>query len=589
LGPLGASGFSAITVAVLEGIGDDSALPIPLSSLVVNDVFAVQTNGGNAAKVLVTASSSTSITLQYTTFGAAGTPSGPTITGVTNNYSYIPSGFPNSGISPSSIFVIFGTGMANAPSGTVTLESSAGSGLPTSLAGASLSVTVGGKTVTPAMYYALPTAIAAVLPAATPTGTGTLTVTYNGTASNAFTIQVAPSAMGLDTYFGTGSGLVTATNATTGALFNYTNSAAPGQTIVLWGSGLGADPADSDSVFTTSPHAVSVPLQVYFGGIAGNVLYAGSSGYPGLNQINVTIPPSVAMGCNISVVAVIGNSVSSVSSNFGTLSINQGGGECSDAIYGSTGGQFGALSGKGTVKFGDLFLAQFTTPDATGQAQTANIADALFESVSGASFSASSSTVSLGSCIVNLTVSSSGSGVTINGLDAGSISLAGPAGSYPLTSETKGEYLASLPTSAITTDGGTFTFAGTGGADIGSFSASVVVPNPILSWTNQPSDATVNRSQGVGVTWTGGASGSYVIISGSSSGSSSGVFGSFFCIAPQSALEFTVPAYVTNTLPAGTGTMSLENASGYTPFTAPNLDYGLAFAFTGTSINTTYQ
>jgi uncharacterized protein (TIGR03437 family) len=89
--------------------------------------------------------------------------------GITNNYSFIPSGFSNSGMAPSSIITIFGGGMANAATSPVVQESSAGpAGIPTSLNGASISVSVGGKTVTPAMYYAIPTQIAAVLPAATP-------------------------------------------------------------------------------------------------------------------------------------------------------------------------------------------------------------------------------------------------------------------------------------------------------------------------------------------------------------------------------------------------------------------------------------
>ena len=118
----------------------------------------------------------------------------PTANGIANNYSWIPSGFPNSGISPSQIFVVFGTHMAEVTSGPVILQSSAGpAGLPTSLNGTSPSVTVGGTTVTPSLYYATPMSIAAVLPAATPTGTGTLTVTYNGNTSSAFTFQVVPS------------------------------------------------------------------------------------------------------------------------------------------------------------------------------------------------------------------------------------------------------------------------------------------------------------------------------------------------------------------------------------------------------------
>jgi len=46
------------------------------------------------------------------------------------------------------------------------------------LNGASITVVVNGVTTYPALYYTSPTQLAAVLPAATPVGTGTLTVLF---------------------------------------------------------------------------------------------------------------------------------------------------------------------------------------------------------------------------------------------------------------------------------------------------------------------------------------------------------------------------------------------------------------------------
>jgi hypothetical protein len=46
---------------------------------------------------------------------------------------------------------------------------------------------------------------------------------------------------------------------------------------------------------------------------------------------------------------------------------------------------------------------------------------------------------------------------------------------------------------------------------------------------------------------------------------------------------------VTSTLPAGTETLTVENAAGYTTFTASGLDFGIGFGFTGTEIDSTYQ
>jgi uncharacterized protein (TIGR03437 family) len=574
----GATGYAALTQTLITSFASlGSSAPITPA---VNTVVGYSTNGGNVGKLLVTAVSG-SISFQYLTYGATGGPAGPTITKVTNNYSYTPNGFSNSGISPSTIFTIFGANMSDPAPANLTLNTSAGGGLPTKSANATVSVTVGGKTVNPGLYYAIPTQIAAVLPAGTPTGTGTVTVSYNGGNSAAFPITVVPATLGLDTYYGTGSGLITATNATTGALFNYTNSAAPGQTIVLWGSGLGADTQDSDTVFTTTPHAVNQgSVQVYFGNVAGTVLYAGSSGYPGLNQINVTIPTNAPTGCGVSVAAV----VLGVTSNFGTLPIGQG--VCSDAVYGINGTLLGQLGGQVNVKSGSVIVGQSVSPNGT-----TDIADASFSSTTGSTYGTTSGIVSLGSCLVTEVISTGGGSVTSTGLDAGaSIALTGPLGAYTLSPipTITGTYIAQLPAGAVPSTGGAFTFKGPGGKDVGAFTTTVNLPNPLLSWTNQSADATVTRSQGVQINWSGGSPGSFVVMTGSSAGQN-GTSGSFVCYAPQSALTFTVPAYVAGTLPAGTGSLSVENGTSFVSFSASGLDNGLGFGFNIIQINATYQ
>ena len=575
----GASTYAFLDQTTLQGFLS-LASSSPISGLAVNAIIGAIDNSGNVGKLLVTAISGTSITFQYLTYGATGGPAGPTITKVTNNYSYTPNGFSNSGISPSTIFTIFGANLSDPAPANLTLNTSAGAGIPTKSGGATVSVTVGGKTVTPGLYYAIPTQIAGVLPGGTPIGAGTMTVSYNGATSAAFAINVVPATLGLDTYYGTGSGLITATNATTGALFNYTNSAAPGQTIVLWGSGLGADTQDSDTVFTSTPHAVNQSsVQVYFGNAAGTVGYAGSSGYPGLNQINVTIPSNAPTGCGVSVAVV----VLGVTSNFGTLPIGQG--VCSDPIYGITGTLLGQLSGQTTVKSGSVIVGQ-----SVGTNGTTNIALASFSSNTGAAYGSTSGIVSLGSCLVTEVVGSGGS-FTSTGLDAGaSIALTGPLGAYTLNPipTITGIYTAQLPGGAITSTGGAFTFKGPGGANVGAFTTTVNLPNPLMSWTNQSAGATVIRSQGVQINWSGGTPGSYVVITGSSAGSG-GASGSFVCYAPQSALTFTVPPYVTGTLPAGSGSLSVENGTSFVSFSASGLDNGLGFGFNSIDINSTYQ
>jgi uncharacterized protein (TIGR03437 family) len=580
LGITGASGFSTVTLTILQAVASfASNSPIPASGLPVGTVLGVVTNAGNGAKLLVTAVSGTSITLQFTTFGATGGSGGgggtPTITKILNNYSLIPNGFVNSGVSPSTLFVAMGSNMSDPPPAAgLSLNTTAAPGLPTTSAGASANIVAGGKTFPVPLYYASPTQIAGVIPAGVPTGTATMTVTYKGATSAAFSFNVVAQALGLGTY---GPGTVIATDAVTGVLVDYTHSAKPGGTYVFWGSGGGADTADSDSVYTTSPHSVNQSnTQFYFGSTQGTVLYSGSSGFPGLMQMNVTIPTNVATGCGVSVAAI----VNGVPSNFGPLPIDLSGGVCHDSVFGVSGTDLSGLGSQGTVRSGSVFVGQFVSPPPAG---TTNIASASFSSTTGGSFSGGGS-LSFGSCSVSETASGTTTSTTTP-LDAGTISLSGPGVSTTLQSLTKGTYFGQ-PSSI--TAGGAYVFTGGGGADVGAFTASVTVPNPILNFANASSLATVTRSGGIQVNWTGGAAGSYVLINGSSS-DASGNSGSFTCFAPQSALGFLVPSFVASVLPAGNGTLLLENSTLPAKFTAPKLDQGYATAITATQINVKYQ
>jgi len=232
------------------------------SSIAVNSVFIVHTHGGNYAKALITAVSTTSLTIEYTTYGGSasggsGGPAAPTITDVQNNSSLVPSGFPNAGVAPSTIFVVHGANMAT-PGTIPVLQTIGPSGgtLPLTLNGTSLSVTVGGTTVHPAFYYSSPAQLAAELPANTPAGTGTLTVGYGGLSATA-PITVVPSAFGIDVY-SANTGVLQ--DSVTGALITPTNSAKPGAAVTLWGTGLGADAGDSDINYSNSPQKINTQV-----------------------------------------------------------------------------------------------------------------------------------------------------------------------------------------------------------------------------------------------------------------------------------------------------------------------------------------
>lgn len=552
---------TSIELQLLPGYSRNAFTPA------VGDLYGVHTNGRHWTRMYVKAKSAGSITLRFTTFGVPQTPGAgsggaPTITSILNNSSLIPEGLPNYGIPPSSLFVIRGTGLADP--GLPVLQDST-NGLPRTLNGAKITVRVAGFTEDTPIYYTSPSQLAGVIPARTPAGDGTVTVTYKGVASNAYPLHVTPAALGFNTYNGN-TGV--ATDAITGTLLTYAGSGRPGQIIVLWTTGLGSNPLDSDSTLIATPHAVETPLQIYVGGIPAEILYKGASQYPGVNQINLVIPANAPSGCWITLVAVSGG----VLSNSATLPIEAGGGQCADTVTGLTASQI-ATGGTQSIRTGFVGLIQTDAPSNSGRTLT-NSATGSFQRYTGVY--TPSNSLSPGGCIVNDLTPVNATDTT--GLQPGAIRLAGPSNlDVPLNQQLgiKGAYFALLGAGAIPASGGTFTFAAPQGADVGAFSSSISFNGPLLAWTNRNAVASVDRTQGITVTWSGGNPGTYVFITGTSA-TQSALAAGFTCLAPVEAGTFTVPAYILSALPAGRGAVELQNYV-YGPLAASGLDIGYAF------------
>lgn len=517
----------------------------------------------------------------------------PVITAVQNNYSYILPNLPNYGIAPGSLFIIVGTGMANPGSQAFPLQDPS-KVLPLTLNGASVSVTVyaagglNGVTTQPALYYATPTAIAAVLPSNTPVGMlAAVTVSYGLATSQPYNTSVAQSAFGFDTYYGSGSGMAAVTDNGDGHLITPSNSAHPGETIVFWGSGVGADTKNDDRNPPVSIDPLNDITQLFIGGVLVPIVYQGRSHYQGVDQVDVTLPPNVPTGCAVSVVAVSGAGSNAVVSNTVTIPITANGGACTDPLQpiGST--QAAALASHALVKFGSLSLAQ--TTNTTGTSKTAS---AQFASIAGASlFPYLSNTLpSLGSCAVYQQVPPAPTNpFQLQGLNPGTVSVTGPSGVQSLSAvaASPGLYTGALTFGFIPpTGGGPFTFAGHGGTDVPPFNAALNFPNPLF-WTNQSTASTITRAQGVTVNWTGGDSDTYVQIAGSASTVGVTVF--FTCDAPVGAQTFTVPPAVLLALPAASGGIAVNNFTLPTSFSAAGLDFGFATSDASVFESTFYQ
>ena len=283
----------------------------------------------------------------------------PRITGIQNNYSYLIPGSPNYAIAQGSIFILYGSGIGPA----ALLQQGFSPALNRNLGGVSVKITVAGTTTEAIPYYVSAGQIAAILPSATPVGTGVMTVAYNGQTSATFPLTVVQSALGLLTLGGNGLG-----NAAVYDLnYNYitpTNAANPGQVVYFWGTGQGPDPNDETRPIAAPQNLGNLPFEFYIGNKPAKVIYHGRSTYPGLDQIAVEIPEGIS-GCYASAYAKTGTFMS----NFVSIPVAAEGRTCAD-WYSSAADVDRLLgSGKTEVNLGWFYLVKFLsyTPAVGGQ------------------------------------------------------------------------------------------------------------------------------------------------------------------------------------------------------------------------------
>jgi uncharacterized protein (TIGR03437 family) len=166
------------------------------------------------------------------------------------------SGYQNK-LAPNTVFVIFGSGL-----GPATLVAAPSTDYPLTLSGSSVTFTpaAGGAAVNARMVYVLAGQVAGLLPSSISPGTYAVRVTYNGATSAPQNVTVVARSFGIAAANSAGSGPAQATirNVNNGVSlvrftpgstsfngFNWTlGPSHPGDTLVFWGTGGGADPAN---------------------------------------------------------------------------------------------------------------------------------------------------------------------------------------------------------------------------------------------------------------------------------------------------------------------------------------------------------
>jgi len=510
----------------------------------------------------------------------------PAITDVVNGASYIDQGLPNAGIAQGAIFVVKGSNLG--PS-TIAIASSPFQS--TNVGGTSVSITVGSTTVNALMFYASAAQVAALLPSSTPTGSGTLTVTYNGTPSATAAVSIVQNNLGIFTLSQDGQGVAIVTYANyslvsaipgTGSLacpggatlcpYTFGGAANPGDTLILWATGLGPVSGSDASGSGLGVNMPNIPLKLWLGGVAATVTYQGRSGCCiGEDQISFTVPSNAPTGCAVPLAVQIGNDIS----NYAAIPIAAGGRSCTPQNPAFAGAAGQALTtSTGPVTYASLSLGRTIGSESSSGTSYEDIGVGDFAQVSVTALNqptvlSSVDTPPLGTCTTANGNASSPLFTVVTGIDAGAITVTAPFPDFPVVmKEQKGTgqattYSAVFSPTGVYFSGGAYTIAAAGGADVAKFTIPFTITQT-PSWPSGDQARIYNngngvvRTNGVTINWTGGSSAYWVVISGSAGASApditnGSVSASFSCWVPSSANTFTVPASVLLALPGGNG------------------------------------
>ena len=511
----------------------------------------------------------------------------PVVTSVLNASSY------QADIARGSWFVVFGSNM-----GPANIILAPGSPFPTELSGTRVTYTpaAGGSAIDARLWYTLAGQLAGLLPSSAAAGAYDVRVIYNSQTSAPRRVNVVERNFGFATVTQDGAGPAQATNAslnngvslvrfTTGAIsfsgLSWQHRPAyPTETLILWGTGVGADAQSDVSGGTSGDQTAAGNIRVIVGNTEITPAYAGrSSGSPGLDQINFTLPANVTLGCTESLRVRASGRLS----NLGSLAIaNSGQAQCTHPTLSPA--QLTRLDGGGKLTAGSLSISKLTTklsiPGVGSFDSTSETASGAFNrygisEIADARFSVNQ----VGACVVvrlrgdQTSIQTGTAGPAPEALNAGSpLTLNGPNAANKPMPLSGGFYSATLYASGIggfgggsgspTLTQGTYTIAGPGGADVGAFSASVNFPGG-FTWTNESAvPAVIPRSQSLPITWSGGGDGLVTVtgFAGTQVGGSqtNPIFDVtlFSCIAQASAGNLTVPSSVLQQLPVVSGDLT---------------------------------
>jgi uncharacterized protein (TIGR03437 family) len=459
----------------------------------------------------------------------------------------------SSPVAPGEIVSIFGTNLA-------ATTQPANAPWPLTLGGAA--VTVNG--IAAPLAFVSPSQINAYVPSSLPNpgpniGSISVVVTTSEGSSARALVAFAGGAPGLFTADGSGCGQAAAQNIRPGGgatLNSAANSARPGDYIAVYGTGFGLTALSSqqppDGAVASDLSSFENAARLYLDNNAVSPLYAGlAPSLASVDQVNFHVPAGTRNGCAVplSAAQTVGFSSPTV-----TLSVQSGGGQCSDP----------PVESWGQITLGKTILASTNTSE--GEYFSAS-----FPSGPGVQPAAPDQVVFAPSYVANVIPSGGyaaflvGAPITFrrcvvpgySEFSAGAIQIHPPAAnptaavtSAPLPLPSGGvTYSENLPNGFI--GSGTYAITGTPG-NVVNLAANLTVGSPIQLQTSFPAGTTISSSQPLTVRWTGGEPGTLVKLTLiSSQGASARASYSY---APTAAGSLTIaPVCSGNPAPAGNG------------------------------------
>jgi uncharacterized protein (TIGR03437 family) len=515
-------------------------------------------------------------------------------------------------LAPDTVFAIFGSNM-----GPATLVAAAGPNYPLSLGGTSITFTPasGGSPIDAKLVYSVAGQIAGLLPSSIAPGPYAVRVTYNTLTSAPQNVNVVARSFGIATSNSAGSGVAQATIGNVNGGISLTRFTAgtiafgglnwtlgpthPGDTVVLWGTGGGADPAN-DTGGTSGDQTAAGNFIVNVDGRPITPLYAGaSSGYPGLWQVNFTLPADITLDCFASVQVSAGGELS----NSVIIPI-AGAGQASCVDPNTPSSILTKLDAGGNIVIGAFALGKIASSTTAVANETAS---GSILSFSAAEWLALTSGPLFGACRVydrTYPVGGLDPSTPDAYLDAGStLSLAGPnlaAGTVLTTVATPRGNAYAKTLAAGTLTGGTYTLAGAGGTQVGSFSVPTSFPAS-FTVTNFDTTTVVDRSKPLTFNWTGSSFDQVaIVVSTAVATATTRHLTTITCTVPGAPGSYSVPAaalaYLSPAAASGAafGTIAVEGLGKPGSFTANllaggQIDWGTFSSNYGLSKNIAVQ